>query len=206
MAKIKDIKGQKFGKLTVVSFKERDKNGNFIWDCVCDCGNNCMILGLNLKRNSTKSCGCILKTNPSAKKHGLRNTAEYRCWSHIKSRCYNKKSTNYFEYGGRGIKVCDRWINSFENFLADMGLRPSDKHSIDRIDVNGNYEPNNCKWSTRKEQANNRRNNVKIINTETNEIFNTMTDAAKSINMNRTTLYTQLKGISKNKTQLKFYE
>ena len=93
-------------------------------------------------------------------KHGYANkTAEYRAWGHIKSRCYNPNVYNYNNYGGRGIAMCDRWLNSFENFLLDMGDRPSAKHSIDRINSNGDYEPSNCKWSTTKEQSRNLRTN-----------------------------------------------
>jgi len=89
-------------------------------------------------------------------------TPEYRCWSHIKSRCYNKNVNEYKLYGGRGIVVCDKWLYSFENFLSDMGLRPSKYHSIERINVNGNYEPSNCRWATQKEQQRNRRNNTTL--------------------------------------------
>ena len=92
-------------------------------------------------------------------RHGMSRTPEYRAWADIKARCFNPNNKNYSDYGGRGIGVCDRWKNSFNNFFADMGMKPSPKHSIDRIDNNGDYSAKNCKWSTKAEQENNKRNN-----------------------------------------------
>lgn len=95
--------------------------------------------------------------------HNQTDSPEYNTWMSMKQRCLNPNAPNYDLYGGRGIKICDRWVNSFEDFLSDMGYKPSSKHSIDRIDVNGDYEPSNCKWSTNEEQQNNKRNSVKIL-------------------------------------------
>jgi len=158
-----NLVGQIFGRLTVISEGERSGKGNYIrnWNCVCDCGGINSITQGSLIRGLTNSCGCIhkevmsvVKTTHGESKKGL-NSREYRIWSGIKTRCYNTKNKRYNSYGGRGIKVCDRWLNSFEIFLSDMGRRPSTNHSIDRIDVNADYEPSNCKWATTKEQSRN---------------------------------------------------
>lgn len=130
---------------------------------MCDCGNKTIVSTGNLKNGTTKSCGCYQREYQAKRgrknfyKHGLSNHPLYPTWSTMKSRCYNKNNISYKNYGARGIKVCDRWLNSFENFLKDMGEKPSDKHSLDRIDINGDYEPSNCRWATPEEQAINKR-------------------------------------------------
>jgi len=126
---------------------------------------------------------------PNKENHGLSNTVEYKAWKRMKNRCYNKNDNRYHDWGGRGIRVCDRWINSFTNFLSDVGLRPSDKHSLDRIDNNGNYEPNNCKWSTGSEQSRNRRNSTSstgcpgVFNMPNNRYRSRITIRNKQINL-----------------------
>jgi hypothetical protein len=158
MTKRIDISGQKFGRLTAIRFSHvRIKKS--VWEFICDCGNIHVAYASLVKRGVTSSCGCFYRENHTtrAKKHGKTYTAEYRSWYAMKARCKNEKNKSYEFYGGRGISVCERWIKSFENFFADMGHKPSPKHSIDRIDNNGNYEPTNCKWSTPSEQVKNRR-------------------------------------------------
>ena len=164
MGFLKDILGNKYGRLTVLSISKR-VDRCYYYNCICDCGNSCVIRGASLRKiNGTKSCGCIHKeTTSKAKKiHGEsgNKTAEYRAWKAMKKRCYNLKYEHYQDYGGRGITVCDRWLESYDNFLQDIGRRPSKKHSLDRYpDINGNYEPSNCRWATKGEQARGKRNN-----------------------------------------------
>lgn len=146
--------GKKFGRWFVVS-KTGIRKGKSLWKCVCSCGNVVDVFGVSLTHGTSKSCGC--NRDYQHKKHGKYKTDEYRIWRGIINRCDNKNGPAYQNYGGRGIKVCERWKSNFENFLSDMGNRPSKKHSIDRIDVEGNYDPNNCRWATYTEQARNTR-------------------------------------------------
>lgn len=163
MGKIKDLIGMKFGKLTVVKFAGLKNNRTATWECLCECGNSSIVIGGNLTVGTTKSCGCIQLRN--SHKHGeTKNggTTEYRSWTKMKARCLNPNVRDYHHYGGRGITICDRWLNSYEAFLEDMGRAPSPQHSIDRKNVNGNYEKDNCRWATDEEQANNTTRNIYI--------------------------------------------
>lgn len=147
-----DLTGRRFGRLLVISFHSSQ---NYIskWLCRCDCGMEKVINGGSLTTGKVVSCGCYrIETHT---KHNMSYSPEYRTWAGIKSRCYNPKAPRYPNYGERGITVCDRWLESFDNFYADMGDRPSKDYSIERLDVNGNYEPSNCKWATRFEQQRN---------------------------------------------------
>ena len=169
MSKFIDLSGQKFGRLTVIS-RAKSNTRDARWLCKCICGNEKIILGYNLKNGITKSCGCLqrelsskrLKMNNHQRKHGLYGTRIYRTWAHMKERCYNPTANNYCNYGGRGIKVCQCWKNSFQAFYDDVSKLPhfgEKGYSLDRINNDGNYEINNVRWATAKEQANNQRTN-----------------------------------------------
>ena len=141
------LEGQKFGRLTVLYRTENDKWGNVKWMCVCDCGNLVEVVGWRLRSKHTQSCGCL--------KHNLSETAVYRTWADMKTRCNNPNRKEYKYYGGRGISICKRW-EKFQNFYNDMGDRPEGL-TLDRIDNDGNYEPENCRWTTYAEQNHNSR-------------------------------------------------
>lgn len=156
--------GQKFGRLTLI--KEAPKlpsNAGRRWLCRCDCGRTREASQTNLRRGLVKSCGClVVDALRSRATHGLSNTKEYDAWKSMLRRCYDPRTERYPVYGGRGIRVCERWRDGFENFLADIGFAPSQSHSIDRIDVNGDYEPQNCRWATPKEQSRNTSRNIRL--------------------------------------------
>lgn len=152
-----DISGERYGKLAVIKMLP-NTIGDAKFECKCDCGNKIIVRAPELKNNKTKSCGCLLR-----KSSGLSGDRIYREWINIRQRCKNKKHTSYKDYGGRGIEVCDEWDDSFINFYEwAINNGYTDDLSIDRIDVNGNYEPSNCRWVTIKQQNNNKRNTVFI--------------------------------------------
>lgn len=163
-----DLTGQKFNKLLVLEYVYT-KNGQIYWKCKCDCGNIKNIAGSHLRTGHTKSCGClkkeiIKKRTEQQTKHGLRHTRIYETWVNMKTRCLNKNNKNYSNYGARGIKVCNEWKDDFMTFYNwAMKNGYTDDLTIDRIDVNGNYEPNNCRWVTMEKQNNNRRNNHVVL-------------------------------------------
>lgn len=160
-----DLLHQKFGKLLVIEFDKIAISPcgikNAKWICLCDCGNRTSVLAASLKKPNklnTVSCGCFKESRKIT--HNKSYTPTYKSWASMKSRCLHKSSPVFYRYGGRGITFCKEW-DCFEGFFKDMGFRPTGT-SLDRIDVNGNYEPSNCKWSTRKEQANNTSKNNRI--------------------------------------------
>jgi hypothetical protein len=150
-----DLTGQRFGRLTVLSVVVRNRSRR--WLCRCDCGNELDVARNNLRSGCTKSCGCLRREKAAEKcrTHGKSHMREYDVWCSMKNRCLNPNDQNYYRYGGRGITVCDRWQRSFEAFISDMGPRPSSKHSIEREDNDGPYDPDNCVWATRSMQSSN---------------------------------------------------
>ncbi len=164
MKTAKDLTGQKFGKLTVLEKVGADKRYNALWLCKCDCGNEKIITRDRLVTGHSKSCGCLRKENCiKHTKHGLTHARIHRIWAGIKRRCTVIKDRAYKYYGGRGIKMCEEWFKNSKAFI-DWAYSNgySDNLTIERIDVNGNYEPSNCKWIDIKEQQRNKRSNKKI--------------------------------------------
>lgn len=147
-----DLTGQKFGKLIIIRFVQKDKWGHSCWLCKCDCDKEKIICDNDLKSGHTKSCGCLAAT------HGHTMSITYKSWEGIVQRCTNPNHKNYNYYGGRGITLCKRW-RKFTNFLGDMGERPGYKYTLDRINNDKGYYKSNCQWATRKQQQRNRRDN-----------------------------------------------
>jgi hypothetical protein len=202
---IRDLTGQTFGRLEVVRLSDQmSKEGCHIWICKCSCGGEKPVPSYLLVRGTTKSCGCLQRERGTAlgstwRRHGLSRSLEYHSWRNMINRCCNEKSKDYPRYGGRGIKVCDRWRDSFENFLADMGPRPSPTHTLDRHpNNNGDYKPGNTRWATPTQQGRNKRNNLVL---EFNGQSKVLAEWAELLGMKPVTLGSRLsKGWSVEKS------
>lgn len=163
-----NLSGVRFGRLTAVEDTGRCVRGR-IWRCVCDCGTEKLVVSQALRSGHTKSCGCLQpdaaresgvkrRTHGHTTRESKDSASEYFIWSSMKARCANPKNASYKRYGARGIDVCDRWLSSYEDFFNDMGARPSKEHSLDRIDTNKGYFPENCRWADKFQQAETRTN------------------------------------------------
>lgn len=181
-----DITGKRSGKLVAIKESDlKDNYGHIYWECRCDCGKTHYVLASKITHGSVKSCGCD-RYKHMHKKHGETGTRLYKCWQDMKARCYRENNKNYKGYGGRGITVCDSWKLSFENF-RDWALKNGyeDYLEIDRINVNGSYSPENCRWADRVTQTNNTRRNRFL---EYNGAVRTMSEWSKQIGIPYTTL------------------
>lgn len=168
--KFNDLSGQSFVRLTAIE-QVRDDRGSLVWRCSCICGGEARVRAYRLKSGHTKSCGCIAReaaviNGRKATKHGLTSggviASEYTVWRGMLARCYYPASPSFARYGAKGIAVCDRWRRSFAVFYEDVGPRPSLQHTLDRLDNSRGYSPDNCRWATRREQANNKTTNRRI--------------------------------------------
>ena len=197
--KFNDLTNKKFGRLTAIN-NVYSKNGNMQWLCKCDCGNIIIVDNQSLKRGITKSCGCLAKeiATITHTKHNMSKTRLNSVWDSMKQRCNNPNNSQYRNYGARGIKVCEKWNdkqNGFINFYNWAMANGYDENAkfqqctLDRIDNNGNYEPNNCRWITIKEQSNNRRTNHYITY---NNKTHTIAEWSEILNINRYTLYDRI--------------
>lgn len=174
MSKLIDITGNRYNNLVVIKRLENARGGVAVWECLCDCGNTTIVRGANLKSGAVKSCGCRRKTAKPSLKHNMSKTRLYREWAAIKSRCYNTKLKSYKNYGARGIKVCDAWLNSFENFSTwALNNGYADDLTIERKDTNKDYCPENCTWVPFNEQQ---RNRTICYSIEYNGIVKNLTD------------------------------
>jgi hypothetical protein len=194
LGKCKDFTGLKYHSLTFISFVSRQRRRSTRWLCRCDCGAEFEASAASVLIGDTTSCGCRKRAHliAMATKHGGHGTPEYQAWEGMRRRCCCPTERAYPNYGGRGITVCERWQgeNGFANFLSDMGPRPSPKHTLDREENNGNYEPSNCRWATWEVQSRNKRNNVVV--THAGETM-TAWDWAKRLGISSNTLYWRLK-------------
>ncbi len=192
MSRSVDLSGRVFGNWTVLQRAGIGGSREALWLCRCACGKERRVIARHLRNGLSKSCGCLAGKLISDfhRTHGMTGTTEHKVWAMMKSRCGNPRYTHYKNYGGRGITVCDEWASSFERFYADMGPRPSMKHTLDRIDNNKGYSPENCRWATRGEQnRNHRRNRLLTLNGETMNVI----DWAKKLGLTQQALQWRLK-------------
>lgn len=192
MAKKICISGQRYGRLIAIKaagYIQFPSRKSITWECLCDCGGVVTATLSSLRSGNVSSCGCIIKEGSNRRTHGMSKTSEYHSWASMVSRCRAETNQDYPSYGGRGITVCDEWICSFERFIADMGMKPTPRHSIDRIDNSKGYFLDNCRWATPTQQSRNRRNN-KVI--EFNSETKTASEWANDLGISFSTLMERL--------------
>lgn len=191
MSRRDDLSGKKYGRLLVVEMaQQRSSSKKVMWVCKCDCGNEVTVIGSALKNGNTASCGCLHKEGVRKlfTTHGRSKTVEYHIWQGMMKRCYKPYVYAYPHYGGRGIKVCSEW-QDFENFYRDMGEKPEWANSIDRINNDADYSPDNCRWATQKDQCRNKRNNHYLtLKGETKSAA----EWAEMLSINVNTIYTRI--------------
>ena len=188
-----DYTGRRFGRLTVLECAGKNKHHDTVWKCLCDCGTETVVAGYRLKNGHTQSCGCLTKETARERNrtHGGRHTRLYSVWAHMKERCNNSNSISYPNYGGRGIAVCDEWQQDFSVF-RDWAICHgyTDELEIDRIDNDGGYCPENCRWATKRAQSYNRRSNRYL---EYNGKRQTIKEWALEIGISPKVLYDRVK-------------
>lgn len=181
--KYKDITGEKFGKLTAISYNGSTKDGRAKWLCICECGNETTVLASSLKSGNTTSCGCVLRSK--IKQHGMSGTKIYQVWLSMKTRCNNQRSNRYEYYGGRDITYGQNW-ESFEDFYTDMNEEYSDGLTLDRKDSNQGYSKSNCRWVNHTVQNNNKSDNILLYH---NGRLITVKEVSKLTGLSITTIY-----------------
>lgn len=176
--------GEKWNKLTILCF-DKIVNRQYYYNCQCECGKVKSVRFNHMKFNKIKSCGCSNSRNGYKGNGSIIKAfkSEYQSYSSMKQRCFNVKNDSYHRYGGRGITVCQRWKDSFKSFIDDMSSKPDKSYSLERIDVNGNYCPENCKWATQKEQCNNTRRSLKEIDLQKSKIYNAIKDIEVNLSL-----------------------
>lgn len=198
-----DLTGIKFGRLVALAWTGRRERNALVWKFQCDCGNVVERVGVEVTQGRCSSCGCWAKEEAArrfekyarparitaATIHGKSKTRTFYAWGGMKDRCSNPNNKDFAKYGGRGISVCQRWLDSFENFLADMGEKP-DGMTLDRIEVNGNYEPSNCRWASPRTQVNNRRKTTMLT---MNGVTKPLTEWADEVGLGPKTIMYRLK-------------
>ncbi len=194
--KLQDLTGKVFGLWTVISFNRSEKEGNHYrtyWNCKCACGGERVVRGDILKSGGSKSCGCYGKDRSLIELPEYTEEEAFKkaksVYKHMKQRCYNLNKTRFSDYGGRGIKICDRWLESFENFYEDMGTPPTNLHQLDRVDNEGDYSPDNCKWSTPSENNRNKRDSHMLTY---NGVTQCVTAWADELNIDASTLFNRI--------------